>query len=638
MLQFIRERAQGWVAWLIVGLLIVPFALWGINSYFEGGGNAVVANVNGTDISLNDYRDLMARQRERVRSMLGANATGELIDSLVKPKDVLESAVERELLIQVARQAKFRVSDAVLVDQIRSMEGFQRDGVFSKQIYEQALKARGYTAATFEHEMAQSVLLEQLNSGIVSTALVTKADVDAYIRLRDQKRELGYAIIASAPLATAMVPTDDQIKKYYDEHTAQFVQPEEVSIEYVELRSADMLGKVTVSETELKQFYDEQKDQFGVGEERRARHILISIDKAKDANGDAALKKAKELVERLKTGEAFEALAKTQSQDPGSAAQGGDLGYFGRGTMDPAFEAAAFSLKKGDVSDPVKSSFGYHIIKVEDIRPGSLKPFADVKAEVERQVRDRKAQSMFYEQSDTLSNLAYEKPDSLQPVADALGLQVQKTGMFSKRGGAGIAANPKVMSAAFSDEVLGKGLNSEPIEIGPSGVNDVVVVRVKDHKPEQQLKLETVRAEVINQLKQQLAREKCEELGKAFRKQLESNTDPAVVAKEHKAEWKAGVVASRNDAALSREIANEVFKMAKPATGGATVGGIALANGDYAVIKLTGVKDGDPAAVDETQRKAIVQSLTNRASESEFGAMLQSAKEKAKIVRFEDKL
>lgn len=639
MLQFIRERAQGWVAWLIVGLLIIPFALWGINSYFEGGGDAVVANVNGTDISLNEYQNLMARQRERIRSMLGASATGELVDSLVKPKDVLEAAVEQEVLVQVALNSQFRVSDTVLADQIKQIEAFQRDGVFSKPQYEQVLKSQGKSPARFEQEMARGVLLDQINSGIVATALITKTEVDAYIRMRDQKRELGYAIISAAPLAAAITPTEDQIKKYYDEHASQFVQPEEVSIEYVELKAADMTSKISVSEDEMKQFYEENKDQYGVGEERRARHILITIDQSKDASGEAARKTAQDIADRIKKGESFEALAKAKSQDPGSAALGGDLGFFGRGMMDAAFEASAFALNKGDVSDPVKSSFGYHIIKLEDIRPGSLKPFAEVKADVERQLRDRKSQALFYEQSDTLANLAYEKPDSLQPVADALGLPIQRTGMFSKRGGApGIAADPKIASAAFSDEVLGKGLNSEPIEVGASGANHVVVIRVKDHKPEQQLKLETVKAEVTNQVKQRMAREQSEEIGKTFLKRLESGVDPAIAAKELKTEWKAGVVVARNDAAINREIATHVFKMSKPVEGKAASGGIALANGDYAVIKLTSVKDGDPSAIDETQRKGILQALTNRASESEFGALLESAKRQTKIARFEDKL
>jgi peptidyl-prolyl cis-trans isomerase D len=638
MLQFIRDRAQGWIAWAIIGLLIIPFAFWGINTYFEGGGDAVVANVDGTDVTLNEYRDLMARQRERVRSMLGASATGDLIDSLVKPKDVLEAAVEREVLVQMGQNAGFRVSDVVLAEQIRTMEGFQRDGVFSKELYQQALRARGYTPAGFENDMKRGIVLDQINSGIVTTALITKSEVDAYIRLRDQKREIGYAIVASAPLAASMTPSEEQIKKYYDEHTAQFVQPEEVSIEYVELRAADMAAKVTVSEDELKQFYEEQKDQYGVPEERRARHILVTIDSAKDPNGEAALKTAQEIAAQIKKGESFEALAKAKSQDPGSATQGGDLGFFGRGAMDPAFEAAAFALKPGEVSEPVKSAFGYHIIRLEAINASTQKPFAEVRAEVERQLRDKKAQTMFYEQSDTLANLAYEKPDSLQPVADALGLRIQKTGMFSKRGGAGVAANPKVSAAAFSDDVLRKGLNSEPIEAGAPGVDHVVVLRVKDHKPEQPLTLETVRAEVTNQVKQRMAREKSEELGKALRKQIEAGADAVAAAKEARAEWKAGAIISRNDAALNREVVNHAFKLAKPSDGKPTVSGVVLGNGDFAVVSVVSVKDGDPAAVDETQRKGILQSLTNRASESEFGAMMESAKQKAKIARFEDKL
>lgn len=634
MLEYIRERAQGWFAWIIIGILIIPFALWGINSYFEGGGAAVVANVNGTDISLREYEELRQQQRERVRSMLGANANAELIESLVKPHDILDGVIERELLTQAAIKAGYRVGDALLAEQIKGEEGFQRDGQFSKQMYEQYVRSQGLTAAGLEARMARSLLLGQLNSGVLDSALVTKKDVESHIRLRDQKRELGYMLIPVAQFEASATAADDKIKDYYERNRDRFIQAEEVSVEYVEIKSGDLLGKVSVTEAELKQFYDEQKDQFGVGEERRTRHILIGADKAKDPTGDKGLARAQELLARVKKGEAFEELAKKTSEDPGSANNGGDLGFLSQDQMDKAFAEAAFALKTGEVSAPVKTSYGYHLIKVEEIRAGSLKSFEQVRGDIEQRAKNKKADAMFFERSETLAATAYEKPDSLQPVADLLELKIQTTGFFGKRGGPGIASNPKVAAAALKEDVLKKGLNSEPVEVGP---NHLIVLRMKEHKPEVQRSLDEVRPQIIAAVKHEIAMQQAEETGKAALKRIDAGEDPLAVAKELKVEWKTATV-GRNEAALDRTLAEHVFKLVRPENGKASGSGLRIGNGDYAVMRLTAVKDGDPAQIDDTQKKTITKTLAESAAESEFAALLESAKKNAKIARFENKL
>lgn len=634
MLEYIRERAQGWFAWIVIGMLIIPFALWGINSYFDGGSSAVVANVNGTDISLREYEDLRQQQRERVRSMLGASANAELIESLVKPRDILDGVIERELLTQAAMKAGYRVGDALLAEQIKGEEGFQRDGQFSKQIYEQYVRSQGLTSAGFEVRMARSLLLGQINSGVLESSLVTKKDVEDYIRLRDQKRDLGYMLIPAAQFEASTTVTDDKIKDYYERNRDRFVQPEEVSIEYVEIKAADLLGQINVTEAELRQFYDEQKDQFGVGEERRTRHILIAADQSKDPTGDKGLARAKELLARIKKGESFEELAKKNSEDPGSAANGGDLGFLSHDQMDKAFAEAAFALKKGEVSEPVKTSYGYHLIKVEDIRAGSQKTFEQVRGEIEQRVKEKKADTMFFERSETFSSTAYEKPDSLQPAADQLGLKIQTTGFFGKRGGPGIAGNPKVAAAAFKDDVLKKGLNSEPIEVAP---NHIVVLRMKEHKPEAQRTLEEVRPQVIAAVKHEMATQKTEEAGKAALKRIDAGEDPLAVAKELKVEWKT-TTAGRNEASLDRTLVEHAFKLAHPEGGKAISSGLHTGNGDYAVMWLTSVKDGDPAQIDDAQKKSITKTLAENMAESEFSALLESLKKGAKIARFENKL
>ena len=630
MLQFIRDRAQGWLAWLIIGLLIIPFALWGINQYFQGGGDANVATVNGTEISLQKYQQAYQQQRNRIRSMLGKNASADLLDSLVKPKDVINGLIENELLLQTVVDSGFRVSDQLLAQQIQSIEAFQQNGKFSKELYSQLVRNQGDSLPSFEARMHRSTLINQLRSGVVDTSIVTNKDVDQYIRLDKQKRAISYVVIPAANYLNDANVSDAQIEEYYQSHRDQYMNPEQVSINYIELSASDLAKKqADPTSEELRALYDEHKDEFGVGEERKARHILIQV---KDQNNKEEVKKAEEkandLLKRIKQGESFEKLAKEFSEDPGSASKGGDLGFFGRGVMEPDFEKAVFALKKGEVSEPVLTSFGYHIIKLEDIRAEQRKPFDEVKDELRKRFRKDAAEREYFDLAEKLTNLAYETPDSLQSVADKLGLKLKESPFFTRTGGPGIFTDARLRDAAFSDEVLKNGYNSEPIEIGE---NHVVVLRLKEHQEAAQRELADVKDQITRQILSEKAKERVKETGERLVKRLAGGEAMEAVAQELKLEWKQAGEIGRKGGSVPTAIASQAFRLKKPLDDKISYGSATVQNGDYALIAVSKVIPGAVDGLDQAARKALRQRIESARGSAADDALIGMLKANAKI-------
>lgn len=636
MLQFIRDTAKGWVAWLIIGLLIIPFALWGINEYFQGGSAANIATVNGEDISLRIYQQTYQQQRARIKSMLGSNANPDMIDQFLKPEDIIDGLIERQLLIEAATDDGYRIADQSIVKQIQSIEAFQQDGRFSKPAYERALRNQGYSTGYFESSMLSDSLISQINSGIRGTAIVANAEVDNYIRLKNQEREITYLTIPVSQYEAKVVISDEEYQKYYDDNLQRFVNPEKVSLDYVELDIKDIQATISFTEEELLKAYDEQKDRYGVGEERQAKHILIQISDSEDEKSvNKALDKANKIAARIKAGESFETLAKSSSDDSGSANQGGDLGFFGKNIMDPAFEAAAFAMKEDEISDPVKSSFGYHIIKLEKIRAGSHKPFTEVREEIIKVHQQQKAEAQFFDKIELMANAAYEQPDSLDAVAEALNQKIKSTEKFPMSGGKGIAANQKLLQVAFSNDVLKQKYNSEPIEIS---VNHLVVVRLKEHEPETQKSLDEVKSEISKLLIKQAASAKAEEAGKETVKNLKQGSESTSVAKKLGLEWKAKAYITRTENKLSRDLVDAVFKQKKPVEGKVSTNGIKLNTGDYVVYQLFNVKNPDVTKIADAEKKKFTSELSSLYSNAEYDKYLTSLKNQADILIFAENI
>ena len=628
MLHFIREKAQGWIAWTIVGLLIIPFALWGINQYFGNGGQLVAATVNGTEISQQAFQQAFYEQRGRMQEMLGQQYDARIMDPQVRQRAINE-LVDSELLSQYADQHGYRVSNNSVVATIQGIDAFRENGVFSTELYRQQVQAQGQSTTMFEHRVKKALLTSQLPMGLAGSVFITDAELNEILRLQAQKREASYLKLDVKKYQDQADATDEAVQQYYEANRERFMTPEKVSVEYIELAASDLGKDKHPTEDQLRAFYKEHSTQYVVPEERRASHILIKIpEAADDSQVEAARAKANEVLARVRKGESFKALAKEFSDDPGSAKQGGDLGFFGRGIMEPDFENAAFSLKEGEVSDLVLTSFGFHIIKLDEIRAEKAKPFEQVRAEILKQYQQDAAEKEYFDLAEKLTNLAYETPDSLASVADKLGLKLQTSGFVARSGGEGIFANPKVMAAAFSAEVVKQGYNSEPIEIGE---NHVVVLRMKEHQPAADQPLEAVADQIKRMIVAQKGKERAQAAAEALLKRLEKGESRAAIAKELGGEWQKAGVIERSAAKPEPAIVRQVLRLPRPAGDTASYGSVGLASGDFALLAVDKVIDGDPAAMDKAEREALRGQLANLRGNETSQAVIDSLKAKAKI-------
>ncbi len=614
MLQSIRERAQGWLAWLIILLISIPFALWGINRYFGGGGEVVVASVNGTDITLRQWQQVYQEQRQRILSALG----GDVDEALLK-QQVLDGLIEQLLLLQAARSMGLAVSGLQLAAYIQSRPVFQRDGRFDKRRYEQVLAAQGLTPEQFEQQLYQRLLIGQIRQGVVESAFVTPGELERLARLKGQKRTLSLLVVEAKPFLSEASIDEGAIKAYYEAHKDAFTLPEQVKVQYIELSVEALMDQVPPpDEATLKELYEASKADFMVPEARRVRHILIPIA----GDEEKAKAQAEALLKRIREGEDFAALAKRYSKDPGSARLGGDLGYVGRGVMDKAFEEAVFGMKKGETR-LVRTPFGFHIVQVTDIRPPEVRPFAEVKGELVRRYRRREAERLFLDKAEELANLAYEHPDTLEPAAEALELPLKTSGLFSRKGGEGIASHPKVVEAAFSQDVLEEGYNSEPIELAP---DHLVVLRVIEHRPPALQPLAEVRDAIEKRLRKEQAAEKARALGEQLIQKLKAGEDPQALAKAHGLAWQPPMTLKRDDTRVRPALVKAAFRLPKPKDA-PTYGGIAYPSGDYAVIRLERVEEGRLEDLPEEAREA----LRRERGEAAFKAYVRGLREEAAI-------
>jgi peptidyl-prolyl cis-trans isomerase D len=636
MLEFIRERAQGWFAWVLAMVLIIPFALWGIHSYQSTSAEVNVAVVNGEKISADEFQRAYQRQRNRIQSMLGKNFDPSLIDNQQLKNKVLDSLIDRKVLLQGAHDAGLRVSDVRVGAEIRAIPNLQTKGQFDPELYHRLLRAQGLSMGAFEGMVSNDIVIQQLNQGIASSAFVTKPGLDALLRVKLQQRDIGYALVPVASYVGDVKVQDSAIEQYYKDNPDRFRTPEQVSVNYLDLSVDNLAKDIKVTEEVLRERYQAHETDFTTPEERRARHILIKV--ASDAPPDkvaASKKKAEEILARIHKGGSFAELAKKFSQDPGSAKEGGDLGYFGRGVMDKAFEKAVYSLKVGEVSDPVRSTFGFHIIKLEGIRGGEQQSFEQVRNQLEHDLKYQKAEDKYYSEAETLSNIVFEHADNLTAASQELHIPIQSTGLFSRDTGVGIAENPKVRKAAFSDDVLLDGRNSEAIELSQE---HVVVVHVKEHKPAALRPLDEVHDGIRQILRMQAAKEKVRQAGEDFVHRIQNGEAAATIAGQLKIKWQRPGFIARDNSKLNRQIVDAAFRVVPGGDDKPVFSGTALASGDYAVYGIYAVKDGDPAAADKKTMESLKASLERDYGGSVFDAYVDAMKSQIKITRYPENM
>jgi peptidyl-prolyl cis-trans isomerase D len=623
MLQNIRDNSQGWIAKTIIGVIVALMALTGFDAIFQATTHKnEAAKVNGDEISQNELSQAVDMQRRQLMQQLGKDFDASLLDEKMLRESALKGLIDRKLLLQGAEQAKFAFSEGALDQVILQTPEFQVDGKFSSERFDQVIRQLGYSRMQFRQMLAQEMLIGQLRAGVAGSGFVTDAEVLAFARLEKQTRDFATLNVKAEPAAVKL--TDDEVKAYYDEHAKEFMTPDQVIIDYVELKKSSFFDQVAVKDEDLQAAY--QKEIANLSEQRRAAHILIEVnDKTTEAQAKA---KIDEVQARLAKGEKFEALAKEFSQDPGSANNGGDLGYAGPGVYDPAFEKALYSLSKDQVSEPIRTDFGYHLIKLLGVEAPEVPTLASLKDKLTRELKAAQVEQRFVEATKQLEDSAFEASDLAQPAAD-LKLTVHTSKPFGREGGEGVAANRAVVTAAFSTEVIDEGANSTAIELDPE---TVIVLRSKEHLKPAQLPLESVNAAIRTQLTKEHASAAAKTKAEKLIADLRDGKAPLDKAVDGQ-NWKATEAATRGQEGVDPAVLQALFRMPKPAAKDKpTFTSVTLADGSLMIVRLNGVNEA--AAPTDEEKVQYRRFLASREGQQDFAAYRKQLEGQADIKRF----
>lgn len=627
MLQNIRDRLTGPFVWFIVGIIVIPFAFFGIETFRTGGGDPTLAKVGDQKITQSQLSAGYDQRMQQLQSLMGENFRQDLIDQNRFRQSVLDDMVEESLLRQHVRKAGYRASDAALFEAIRAIPAFQEDGAFSSETYRNRLAMQGYTPTRFEEQLRDALIIDQMREGLLASAFVTPAGAAQAYRLNEQQRWLAYAVFAAARYLPQTAVSEADVAARYEERKSRLQSPERLRLAYVEL-ALDALPQAEPPEPEvLRVIYESDKAvRFSTVEERRARHILINFG----ADRGQAKARIEALAGKIAQGADFASLAKAESEDPGSKSKGGDLGWIKRGQMLETFEQALFALGEGEVSKPVETEFGWHLIKLEEVRKASTQPFEspEVQAELLRMYRTRDAERRFQELSEKLEQTAFESPNSLEPAARAAGLKLQTSDWFTRTAGTGIAANAAVREAAFSDEVLRNGENSRPL---PLGENRVVVIRKQDYEPPRQKTLEEVADTLRDELKAEAARARARSEATAALAVLKEGQPLERVAREKRVEMKVPGLVRRTAPDVDPKILDALFRLPRPEGGQPSRGQAELANGDIALIVMTAVQDADWAAAPVAEQQRQAAALREATAGAEFSAYRADLRKRIKV-------
>jgi peptidyl-prolyl cis-trans isomerase D len=599
-------------------------AFTGIEAIFQASTNTKqdVAKVNGEAITQTELSQAVDMQRRQLMQQLGKDFDASLLDEKLLRDAALKGLIDRKLLLQGAADSKFGFSEAALDQVILQTPEFQVDGKFSAERFDQVIRQLGYSRLQFRQMLTQEMLIGQVRAGIAGSGFVTDAQVLAFARLEKQTRDFATVNIKANPAAVKL--TDDEVKAYYDQHAKEFMTPDQVVIDYLELKKSSFFDQVTVKDDELQAAYE--KETANLAEQRRAAHILIEVnDKVTEAQAKA---KIEEIQARLAKGEQFEALAKEFSQDPGSASNGGDLGFAGPGVYDPDFEAALYALNKDQVSAPVRSTFGWHLIKLLGVEAPEVPSFASLKGKLTHELKNQQVEQRFVEATKQLEDAAFEASDLAQPASD-LKLTVHTSAPFGREGGEGVAANRAVVTAAFSPEVLDEGANSTAIELDPE---TIIVLRAKEHLKPTQLPLESVSAAIRTQMTKERASAAAKTHADELIASLRDGKTPLNQSIDGQA-WKVTAAATRSQEAIDPVVLQALFRMPKPAAKDKpTFTTVTLADGSLVIVRLNSVNEA--AAPSDDEKAQYRRFLASRVGQQDFAAYRKQLETKAEIKKY----
>lgn len=625
MLQSIRDNSQGIVAKVIVGLIVVTFALFGVESLVSltAGSNAP-ASVNGEEITEQELYQATQIQRRQLLSQMGENANPALLDENVISGMVLESLIEQKALLISAQDKGLYVSDRMLDQMIIETPDFQIDGKFNSDQFQAVLRNAGLTPLMYRDLMRKERILAQEANAYQLSSFVVPAQLKQVVDLETQTRSGNYFTMPLDIEAAKVAVTDDEIKARYDQERSSLTTPEQVVIEYIVLDKQAMRGAITVTDEELQSEYQQRQASFAPQNERHVAHILVEI--SPDQDDEAALAKAESIKSQLDQGAAFDELAKAESDDIGSAQSGGDLGNVTTGMLSEPFDNAMLALKPGDVSEPVRTEFGYHIIKLISETESTMPSFEELKRSLEDDIVTRKVESEYVEGLEQLADTTYSAGDLAEP-SEVMGLPIEVSAPFDRSGGADVfTSNAQVIEAAFADEQLNEGLNSTPIEIDQ---DRTMVLRVKDHFEPRELSLEEVSDQLRDQIAYDNASKALNEKADSKLAALNSGTSLSMAADD--AQVNALESLSRSASSAPAEVVGKLFAMPHP-DGAPTASKAVLADGSVAVIQLTAVTQSE-AAENEDTLNAMGQYLASMKGQEAYKMVAKSVTDSAEIER-----
>ncbi len=630
MLQSIRDKASGWVAYVVIGLIAIPFALWGLGEYFGGAGPLVAAEVNGQEIPVRIVQQETRVQRDQIARAFGGQIPPEMFDERALRNAALESLIQRELLRQAAEDAGFRASASGVIREIRDISAFLENGQFSPERYRTVLEAQRISPGDFERDIAQSIVLSHIQQAIDASGDLPTQDVAEYARLRNQVRLASWKMFAAADFDRPDVVDQEAVETYYNENPERFTTPERLQVAYLRLDPALLEADIDVRDEEVREHYEVNIQRYAEPELRRVRQILVAGN-AEDAEG-----RIRDLRARLDAGAEFGELAREFSEDSLSAARGGDLGRIARGDLDQVLETVIFSLPEGLISQPIKTRLGWHVIEVTAIEPSRAQPFEEVREEVERDLRDRRAEQRQIQILDNLLAQTFENPDSLVPASRATGLDIRVSDWFTRESGEGVAALRPVREAAFSSAVRTDGRNSEAVDL-PDG--STLVLRLEQRQEPSLRPMDEVAAEIRELLRRDAAAQAARDQGESLAAELRAGADVVDLAEADPDGWTRSVAVHRmtgpeGDVDVPPALTVSLFRMPAPdSASGAAIDTVRLANGDFAVVVLESVEtvtlDDDPE-----QLRRVADDLKMAYSDAELEAYMAWLESEAEIKRY----
>lgn len=630
MLDKLREGAQGKVAKVILGLIILSFALAGVGSYLNGPARTAPATVNGNDISAPALENAYRNERARMESQMG-----EAFNQLAANPDymkqfrrgVLDRLIDQALIDDKARSLGLRVSDEQIKQAIVAMPEFAENGKFSNDRYLQLIRRAGMTPEMFRDSLRQDMVRQQLMGAVLGSEFALKGEAEQLDRLYNQTRDLRLIRLAASAYVDGIEVSDAEVEQFYKANSARFMNDETVKVDYLLLDAANLGKNIKVTEQDAQDYYDQHQDLFQRPERRQVAHILIPFGK----DEKAAEQKAEAVLAKAKAGDDFAALAKADSSDTFSAKKGGELDWFEKGVMDPAFEKAAFALDKaGDLSAVVKSPFGFHIIKLLGVEPAKTKPFVDVMSDTIARLQSEKAKEQFFAEQQKMADSSFENPDSLDLTAEAMGLQVLSTGYFSQADAPAPLNDPKVLSVAFSEQLRDDNTNSDVIELADG---KALVLHIMGHQPKAAKPLAEVKEQVITVIKHDKASEVARGKAQGLLDKLKAgeNVQADLTALGLKVDTHTGV--SRFAQEMDQNLVTQAFRMPHPTDGKPSVELVTEANGDRVVVALDKVN----VIKEPSQMVSLLQGqLGQGKAQADYKSLIDELRKAAKIEYFTD--